>query len=114
MAVHIIQDSRTIDLETGQLRSKFDFRSAEKFGPLKFLLSSNASPFNLSPVVKELQRKLSSFTDEDYLLLVGNPVLIGIATAIAADANDGRVRMLQWSGARKQYIPINAADIFPP
>lgn len=113
MTVYVVQDSKHVSNQ-GRLEPKFDFTPAEEFGELSFLLSPSASPFNLEPVLSELQEKLRGFNDADYLLLVGNPVLLGLSVAIAADANEGRVTMLQWSGAKRRYIPVRATDVFPP
>lgn len=112
MTVYVIQDTKWVDPKDGQLKPKFDFSPAAEFGQLSFLLGSNASPFNLAPVLPELQERLKGFSDDDYLLLVGSPVLLGLAVAIAADYNDGNVKMLQWSGVKRCYIPINAQGVF--
>jgi hypothetical protein len=112
MTVYVVQDTKTVDPKDGVLKPKFDFTPALEHGELSFLLSPNASPFNLPPVIEELHERLSDFNDEDFLLLVGSPVLLGLCVAIAADFNDGRVGMLQWSGAKRAYIPVRAEDIF--
>jgi N-acetyl-beta-hexosaminidase len=51
---------------------------------------------------------LRDFSDDDYLLLIGNPVFIGWATAIAAAYNEGRVNLLMWSGKEKGYREVKA------
>lgn len=81
---------------------------AATFGRVEYLLSSSAGPFNTDDIVSELIPKLANFTGEDYLLLVGNPVLIGLCTAIAAQANEGCVNLLQWSGRNQEYFAIYA------
>lgn len=75
-----------------------DVSSAAQFGRLVHLLSPTASPFQPAQPIKELREKLLHFSDNDYLLLMGSPVFIGLAVGIAADYNDGRVKLLQWSG----------------
>lgn len=110
--VFVVQDAKWVDPKDGQLKPKFDFTPAAEFGELVFLLGSSASPFNLPPVLSELQERLKGITEDDYLLLVGNPVLLGLAVAIAADYNDGSITMLQWSGAKHAYIPVTAQGVF--
>lgn len=112
MTVFLVQDTKWVDPRNGQLKSKFDYSAAEKFGTVEELLAPGDSPFNLPPVMEKLRKGLAMFTDEDYLLLVGSPVLIGLAVAVAADNNAGFVNMLQWSGAKKLYIPVTAENIF--
>jgi hypothetical protein len=108
MTVFLVQNTKWIDQKDGRLKSKFDFTAATQFGELHELLAPSASPFDLPPVVHALQIGLANFSNQDYLLLVGSPVIIGCAVAIAASYNDGQVGMLQWSGAKRQYIPARA------
>jgi hypothetical protein len=53
-----------------------------------------------------MRRLLSKFTDEDYLLLSGDPVAIAIAGALAADHNQGRMKTLKWDNYEKRYYPL--------
>lgn len=109
--VYVVQNSLYRD-GRGELVQKFDYGPAEQFGEIQFLLSDQARPFVLAPLITELQEKLSQFSDADYLLLTGNPVLLGLSLAIAADANNGNVRVLQWHGKSGTYTAIEARNIF--
>lgn len=111
MSVYIIQNHAIVDDVLSTLRPKYDFRPAEKFGDLVFLLSPIAVPNNPRETIAKLQKKLSNFTDADYLLLVGNPCFIGWASTVAAASNEGRVKMLQWNGRRKRYYEIKARGL---
>ncbi len=111
MSVFIIQEQMRWDTNSSKFVSKFDIESAKRFGKIEHLLSPKAAPFNSTPIISELHKKLKKFSDDDYLLLIGNPCLIGWAVAIAADYNDGRVKLLQWSGKDQKYMEIKA-DIF--
>ncbi len=104
--VYVVQDQHKWDREAGRFVPKFDLSSAETFGELAYLLTPTAAPFRPEPVVDELRDKLVWFSDDDYLLLIGNPVLIGCAMAVAAQVNGGRVRVLQWSGKDQRYVPV--------
>lgn len=112
--VFLVQDTKWVDPKDGQLKSKFDFTAATIYGELVELLAPTASPFDLPPVIRRLREGLFHYSNSDYLLLVGSPVLIGLAVAIAADYNTGHVAMLQWSGAKRQYIPARAFELFGP
>lgn len=46
---------------------------------------------------------LEDFDDNDYLLPMGNPGLIAIATIAASDANEGRIVLLDWLRNQRQY-----------
>lgn len=89
-----------------ELAPAFDVSPAEEHGNVEFLLSPTAAPFQTAGIVQELHEKLNGFSDGDFLLLIGNPCLIGIATAIAAHYNNGLVPMLQWSGKDGRYIEV--------
>lgn len=110
--VFILQKQMRWDERQGDLVPKFDLSSAEQYGEFEWLLSPTAAPFNSAPIIAELHEKLADYGDDDYLLLVGNPCLIGFATSIAADNNEGRVKLLQWSGKEHAYIVVEAA-LFP-
>lgn len=105
--VFIIQDQHVRDTETNALISKFNFATAKEFGELLFLLNPTANPFSPNEgIVSELTDKLHNYSDQDYLVLTGNPILIGWATAIAAKVNEGKVRFLQWNGRRQMYLEV--------
>ncbi len=84
-----------------------DIASAMKFGELRVLLPSNTQiAFSTAPAVRTLRRKLREYTDEDYLLLTGDPVAIGLVCAIAAAYNSGRYTALKWDRRERMYIPV--------
>ena len=96
MAVFVTQENPRVDIV-----------SALRWGDL----TSLASPFDqvhLDPgrIVADLRRKLRNFGDDDWLLAMGDPAIIGIAFAIAADANAGRVNILKWDRLEKVYYPV--------
>lgn len=89
--------------------SKFDFSTAEEYGDLVMLLESSDNQTEPERVIQKLKDTLEDYTSDDHLLLVGNPCLIGWTTAIAATASPtGEVKMLQWSGRDRKYLPIEA------
>lgn len=109
--VFVVQNQHRWDKEKSVFVPKYDLSSAKDYGELVDLLTPTASPFHPEPVVRELIDKLAWFSDDDCLLLVGNPVLIGCAVAIAASANRGRVAMLQWSGTDRRYVRVQVSVV---
>lgn len=91
---------------------KFDLTSAAEYGELIYLLTPTAAPFNSKPIIEELREKLIDFSNDDHLLLIGNPALIGFSVAIAAESNGGAISLLQWSGKERRYVRIQADDLF--
>jgi len=110
--VFVVQNQHKWDREKQVFNPKFDLTPAESYGQLVYLLSPTAAPFRSAPIVAELRDKLKDFGADDHLLLVGNPVLIGFAVAIAASMNGGKVSLLQWSGKDQRYINVEAAGLF--
>jgi hypothetical protein len=95
------------DRENGCLIDVFpDLDMANEFGDLSFLLTPNVKPFDTVPIVAELREKLAGFTDRDYVLLVGNPIIMSLVATIAADSSGGLIKFLQWS--RGQYVEVEA------
>lgn len=109
--VWAIQNTKFLDTRYSppKLVSKYDISSAEAFGDVTELLRPEAKPED-PHVIAEIHRKLARMRNTDYLLLIGNPVLIGIATAIAGSYTDGIVNMLQWR--RSGYYAIRH-QMFP-
>ena len=84
-----------------------DILRAEVYGKLiplippgfQLLLSSDS-------VVQQLRDGLKDFSDDDYLLLIGDPSIIGIACSVASDINMGYYKVLKWDRKREKYHPI--------
>ena len=105
--VYIVQEATRRDRTTGALRPIHNFRPAAVYGELVPLLGTDHMTLSSGPVVHELTKKLRDFGDEDFLLAVGDPVAIGIATAIASQVNGGRVSMLKWDREARNYIKVD-------
>lgn len=110
--VYVVQDHRRYNKDTGEFEAVHDLTPAKKFGPIRYLLTPTAAPWSPETVIAELWDGLRDFGDADHLLLTGNPILIGWATAVAAQVNGGRLNMLQWNGRERRYISV-AAQVFP-
>lgn len=95
--------------ETGQ----HNISSALDFGEIEVSLPNNAQiSFSVAPTVMRVQRRLEKFTDDDYLLFIGDPTAISIVSAVAASRNHGRYKCLKWDKLERRYIPIQV-DLFP-
>ena len=49
---------------------------------------------------------VNDFSDDDYLLLMGDPSAIGIACAVASSNNRGRFKCLKWDKREYKYYPV--------
>jgi hypothetical protein len=106
--VFIVQKQMRFDRGKGELVPRFDLEPAKTFGPFEYLLSPTASPFKPESVIQELKQRLKSYGKNDWLLLIGNPCLIGFSVSIAAGYADGWVNLLQWHGKDQKYLPVRA------
>ena len=86
---------------------KINIIGATQFGQLKVLLPEN-SQIILSPtyVVTTLKQKLKDYTEEDYLLLTGDPAIIGVACSIVSDITNGKYKLLKWDKQERRYYPV--------
>ena len=106
--VYVVQDHRRYDRDTGEYVSVHDLSPAEEFGRLRYLLSPTAAPWATESIIRDLREGLRGIGRGDYLLMVGNPVLCGLATAVACELTGGRIRFLQWNGRERRYTPVEA------
>ena len=85
---------------------KYNIIGAQKFGKITVLLREETqivrSP---GPITYQLRRLLKDFTDKDYLLLSGDPKVIGLSCSIACDINNGKYKTLTWDRQEKMYYP---------
>ena len=42
-------------------------------------------------------------TSEDYLLLTGDPAIIGVACSIVSDITNGKYNLLKWDKQERKY-----------
>ena len=54
----------------------------------------------------KLRNLLIDYTPEDYLLLTGDPAIIGVACSIVSDMTNGKYNLLKWDKQERQYYPI--------
>ena len=86
---------------------KINIIGATQFGQLKVLLPEN-SQIILSPsyVITTLRGKLKNYTSNDYLLLTGDPAIIGVACSIVSDTTNGKFNLLKWDKQERRYYPV--------
>ena len=86
---------------------KINIIGAQKYGEFKFLLPEFSQMiFSPGPLVFKLRQGLKNFKEHDYLLLTGDPALIGVACSIVSDITNGKFNILKWDKQERQYYPI--------
>ena len=88
-------------------RPKYNIIGAQKYGKLKVLLREDTQIImSPGPIIFELRRLLKNYTSKDYLLLSGDPSVIGIACSIVSDMNGGKFNLLKWDRQEQMYYPL--------
>ena len=88
-------------------RPKYNIIGAQKYGKLKVLLKENTQIImSPGPIIFELRRLLKDYNSKDYLLLSGDPSVIGIACSVVSDINNGRFNLLKWDRQEQMYYPL--------
>ena len=86
---------------------KINIMSASKYGEFKFLLPEFSQIiFSPGPLIFKLRNLLKDYTQHDYLLLTGDPAIIGVACSIVADTTNGKFNLLKWDKQDRMYYPI--------
>jgi len=93
--VYILQDIPG----TRDGRPKINIIGASEYGRLKVLLSPG-------PLVFKLRKMLRDYKPEDYLLLTGDPAIIGVACSVVSDITNGKYNLLKWDKQERRYYPI--------
>ena len=76
-------------------------------GKFHFLLSEFSQMiFSPGPLIYKLRQGLKKFTSNDYLLLTGDPAIIGVACSIVSDITGGKFKLLKWDKQERKYYPI--------
>ena len=86
---------------------KINIMGAASYGQFKFLLPEFSQMiFSPGPLIYKLRQGLKNFTSDDYLLLTGDPAIIGVACSIVSDITGGKFKLLKWDKQERKYYPI--------
>ena len=85
--------------------------SASDFGYLVICLPNREQAIlSTTPYVHKMRKNLRDIRSQDYLLAVGDPVIIGISTSMVSKATNGRYNMLKWDRQEKRYYPLEVDE----
>jgi hypothetical protein len=86
---------------------KINIMSAADYGDFKFLLPEFSQIiFSPGPLIFKLRQGLRNFSEDDHLLLTGDPAIIGVACSIVSDITRGKFKLLKWDRQERKYYPI--------
>jgi hypothetical protein len=106
--VHVIQHIPG----TAEGRPKINIMGAAEYGKFKFLLPELSQIiFSPGPLIFKLRKELANYKKQDYLLLTGDPAIIGVACSIVSDITNGKYNLLKWDKQERKYYTI-AIDLY--
>ena len=86
---------------------KINIMGASQYGQFKFLLPEFSQMiFSPGPLIYKLRQGLKDYHVKDYLLLTGDPAIIGVACSIVSDITNGKFNLLKWDKQERKYYPI--------
>jgi hypothetical protein len=101
--VHVIQHIPG----TAEGRPKINIMGASEYGKFKFLLPELSQIiFSPGPLIFKLRKELANYKKQDYLLLTGDPAIIGVACSIVSDITNGKYKLLKWDKQERKYYTI--------
>lgn len=95
-----------------QENNAVDYGDAERYGDVVFMTVDEFKPtrgsmINLQ-IIEQIRNKLADFGGDDFLILTGNPTIIGFAFSVALSklkATEG-LQILQWDRMSTSYRPF--------
>ena len=86
---------------------KINIMGASRYGQFKFLLPEFSQIiFSPGPLIYKLRQGLKNYRKKDFLLLTGDPAIIGVACSIVSDITSGKYNLLKWDKQERKYYPI--------
>ena len=86
---------------------KINILGAAEYGVFKFLLPEFSQIiFSPGPLIYKLRQSLKNYKPNDYLLLTGDPAIIGVACSIVSDVTNGKYNLLKWDKQERKYYSI--------
>ena len=87
---------------------KINIMGASKYGEFKFLLPEFSQMiFSPGPIIYKLIEGIKNYNVKDYLLLTGDPAIIGVACSIVSDITHGKYNVLKWDKQERKYYSIS-------
>lgn len=81
-----------------------DLSDAKKYGNLRAVFVNPRKPYNTDAMIGKARHILKDWQAGDYLLMIGDPALCAICTALVSEMV-GKVDLLSWDRNTFQYVP---------
>lgn len=104
--VFIPQEPRRRDPDSGDWMPLFDLSPALKFGVIEILMPHGPILLDTAVVIASLKAQLKDYTDDDYIMCIGDPSAIAAAVLVAGSINKGKITLLKYDRVEKRYNSI--------
>lgn len=104
--VFVTQIPSRKDATTGMWVPTVNIRPAEKFGAIEVLLPAGGQFWAAAELTRLIKQRLHDldFQETDFLIPMGNPVVMAVAAAVAARRSNGRLNVLVWDKQTSSYV----------
>lgn len=102
--VYVVQEPAPERRRTAGVRPPIDLTDAKRYGQLYYCLEwSETQDLTAEQIGERMTTALALYTEQDYVLLIGNPTAMTIAALIAALKANGIVQLLMWDRDNRCY-----------
>ena len=111
--VFITQVPSRRDPDTKLWVPKVNISPAEQHGEVKILLPPGTQFYAASETTRLIRQRLHEldYQQGDFLLPMGDTVIIAVASAIAARRSNGTLNVLMWDKHSSRYIPYELENL---
>lgn len=81
-----------------------DFSNAGRYGRLRYVFVNVGWPYKTGELIQQARNALREWQPGDYLLMVGDPTLCGVAMTVVAE-QCGTLDVLRWDKLDRHYTP---------
>lgn len=89
----------------------YDISPAKEFGEIVVILPPGNYNFSVDIFAGEIYDRFRDLTEDDYLLLIGDPTYIALVAAIAFE-HVHVLNLLKWDRIKGEYLPITFKKSF--
>jgi len=104
--VYVPQVPSRIDPATRLWIPTVNIEPAKSFGEIEIMLPPAAGRLATVPLMEAMREKMKEFRKGDYVVALGDPSLIAIASCISCLKTGGFLRLLKWDRIASQYLEV--------
>lgn len=104
--VYVVQEPPRFKTPSGDIAYRIDLSPAALYGDLVFVLEhGELKDHNWDKNLELIAKRLENFNKDDYLVMLGNPVAMAIASLVAATRVE-KLKVLYWVRTAQDYTEV--------